>query len=324
MKKSLKDIKRIINKDLEKFDLVFRDTMSSKVALLDKITYYIVKSKGKQIRPILVFFSAKLFGTINDQTHRAASLLELVHTTSLVHDDVVDDSYERRGMFSINALWKNKIAVLVGDFLLSKGMILALKNKDFQILEYLSNAVIEMSEGELLQLEKARKLDIKEDIYFEIIRQKTASLISAACLSGASTTTSNADDLNKIRILGEKIGIAFQIKDDLFDFGNAVIGKPIGIDIKEKKMTLPLIYALSKCDNRKKKEIINIISNNNNTQESIDKVIQFVRDSGGLEYASSKMDAYKSEAFDILNQFENKEIVDIFSELIEFVTDREN
>jgi octaprenyl-diphosphate synthase len=322
MKKSLKDIKRIINKDLEKFDLVFRDTMSSKVALLDKITYYIVKSKGKQIRPILVFFSAKLFGTINDQTHRAASLLELVHTTSLVHDDVVDDSYERRGMFSINALWKNKIAVLVGDFLLSKGMILALKNKDFQILEYLSNAVIEMSEGELLQLEKARKLDIKEDIYFEIIRQKTASLISAACLSGASTTTSNADDLNKIRILGEKIGIAFQIKDDLFDFGNAVIGKPIGIDIKEKKMTLPLIYALDNASREDKRRIINNVKVHNEKPDKVAEVIDFVRKSGGLQYAEKAMYDYRQQAFDILHTFPPSEIRTSLEDLVIYVTER--
>src|SRR6188768_2181798 len=245
MNKDLREIKAPIAQELEAFEKHFRDAVRSRVALLDKIMHYIVHRKGKQMRPIFVLLSARMCGEITPKTYTAASLVELLHTATLVHDDVVDDSYQRRGFFSINALWKNKIAVLVGDYLLSKGLLLSIENDQFQLLHILSNTIREMSEGELLQLEKARRMDIKEDIYFEIIRGKTASLIASACACGASTTTNDDVIVQRIKLMGEKIGIAFQIKDDLFDYEEAEVGKPRGIDIKERKMTLPLIYALS-------------------------------------------------------------------------------
>src|SRR5580698_7782706 len=246
MELNLDDIKKPIDKELDEFESRFRKSMRSKAPLLDRITHYIVTRKGKQMRPMFVFLSAKLCGEINEATYIAASLVEILHTATLVHDDVVDDSYKRRGFFSINALWKNKIAVLVGDYLLAKGLLLSVENNQYKLLQILSNTIKEMSEGELLQLEKARKLDIKEDIYFEIIRQKTASLIASACASGAATTTTDEVIIARVKQMGEKIGIAFQIKDDLFDYEEAEIGKPRGIDIKERKMTLPLIHTLGK------------------------------------------------------------------------------
>ena len=250
---------KIISTELKEFEIHFRLAVKSNVALLDKIMQYIVKRKGKQLRPMFVLLSAKLGGEINVQSYRAASLVELLHTATLVHDDVVDDSMERRGFFSINALWKNKIAVLVGDYLLSKGLLLSLDNGDFKTLQILSTAVKQMSEGELLQMEKARNLNLKEDVYFEIIKNKTASLVASSCAAGASTTFDNVESIEKMRLFGEKTGIAFQIKDDLFDYGSESIGKPTGNDIKEKKLTLPLIYTLNTVSKEKKRELIYIL-----------------------------------------------------------------
>lgn len=319
---NIDSIKRPIERELDRFETHFRDSMRSRVALLDKIMFYIIKRKGKQMRPMFVFLSAKLVGNSSEATFTAASLVELLHTASLVHDDVVDDSLERRGFFSINALWKNKIAVLVGDYLLSQGLLLALKNKQFRVLEIVSDAVREMSEGELLQIEKARRLDIEEPIYYDIIRQKTASLLAAACAAGAASATTDEDMIEKVRLFGEKIGIAFQIRDDLFDFGTDDIGKPLGIDIKEKKMTLPLIYALKHTDSTQRKHIINIIKRQSEKAEKVAEVIDFVRKSGGLAYAQTAMLQYRQDAFDILYTFPKTEVRDALENLVMYVTER--
>lgn len=324
MAKTLHTIKSPIEKELKAFELHFRDAMRSPVPLLDKITYYIVKSKGKQIRPMFIFLSAKLCGDITPATYTAASLVELLHTASLVHDDVVDDSYERRGFFSINALWKNKIAVLVGDYLLSRGLLLSLKNKEFRLLEIVSEAVKAMSEGELLQIEKARRLDINENIYYEIIRQKTASLIASACSAGAASTTKDETKIEQMRLFGEKIGIAFQIKDDLFDFGTDNVGKPLGIDIKEKKITLPLIYALNQAPNHEKHRIINNIKRHSNKPEKAKEVIDFVYQSNGMAYATEVMNRFRQEAFDILNHFPESPVRQSLADLVLFVTERKH
>lgn len=319
---TLNNIKQPIADELRQFEKFFRDSMKSQVPLLDKITYYIVQRKGKQLRPIFVFLSAKIWGEVGDKTYNAASLIELLHTATLVHDDVVDDAYKRRGFFSINALWKNKIAVLVGDYLLSRGLLLALDNEEYDLLQIVSKAVKEMSEGELLQIEKARRLDIDEEIYFEIIRQKTASLISAACAAGVSSVSDNKAAIESMRDFGETIGIAFQIKDDLFDYGDASIGKPRGIDIKEKKMTLPLIYALSKAEKRDKKRIISSIKNNSTDKEVVRQVIAFVKESGGLEYATDKMNYYKDRALSLLEDFPDSDSKESLSQLVDFVISR--
>jgi octaprenyl-diphosphate synthase len=282
---------------MDEFEIKFKQSMKSNVPLLDKITNYIVKRKGKQIRPMFVFLSATSAGQINESTYRAASLIELLHTATLVHDDVVDDSNERRGFFSVNALWKNKIAVLIGDFLLSSGLLLSLDNNDFHLLKIVSNAVREMSEGELLQIEKARKLDISEEIYFEIITKKTATLIAACCAAGVASVTTDEKLIQQFKEFGINTGIAFQIKDDLFDFGDDTsIGKPTGIDIKEKKMTLPLIYALNNCTWLEKRKIINIVKNHNNDPKKVSEVINFVIEKGGIKYAEKIMHEYKDKA----------------------------
>jgi octaprenyl-diphosphate synthase len=324
MASELDKIKNPVGKELKEFEKHFKNSMKSSVPLLDKITYYIVQKKGKQVRPILVFLCAKLCGEINDSTNVAASLIELSHTASLVHDDVVDDAYERRGFFSINALWKNKIAVLVGDFLLTKGLQIALETKNYRHLETVSTAVQQMSEGELLQMEKARKLDIDESIYFEIIRQKTASLIAAACSAGASSTTDNEEWISKMRQFGEKVGIAFQIKDDLFDYGDYDIGKPRGIDIKEKKMTLPLIYSLNKSEKVLRNKIINYIKTDSKNEEKVKEVISFVKSMGGLEYAEKIMIKYQNEAIEILKTFPESEARNSLENLVFFFTSRKN
>lgn len=324
MASELDKIKNPVGKELKEFEKHFKNSMKSSVPLLDKITYYIVQKKGKQVRPILVFLCAKLCGEINDSTNVAASLIELSHTASLVHDDVVDDAYERRGFFSINALWKNKIAVLVGDFLLTKGLQIALETKNYRHLETVSTAVQQMSEGELLQMEKARKLDIDESIYFEIIRQKTASLIAAACSAGASSTTDNEEWISKMRQFGEKVGIAFQIKDDLFDYGDFDIGKPRGIDIKEKKMTLPLIYSLNKSEKVLRNKIINYIKTDSKNEEKVKEVISFVKSMGGLEYAEKIMIKYQNEAIEILKTFSESEARNSLENLVFFFTSRKN
>jgi octaprenyl-diphosphate synthase len=296
--------------------------MKSKVALLDTITHYIVQRKGKQIRPMFVFLTARLFGDITAATYNAASLVELLHTATLVHDDVVDESYQRRGFLSVNAVWKNKIAVLVGDYLLSKGLLLAVDNKHFTQLQILSNAVRDMSEGELLQIEKARRLDIKEEIYYEIIRQKTASLISSACACGAASVTDDEKDIEKAKMLGEKIGMAFQIKDDLFDYGDSEIGKPRGIDIKERKMTLPLIYALNNADSTNRRRIINIVKNQNDQPEKVMEVINFVKQSGGLIYTEKVMNQFKNEALALLTTLPQGEASTSLMKLIDFTINR--
>jgi octaprenyl-diphosphate synthase len=324
MELKLDDIKKPIAKELDEFEVRFRKSMQSNAPLLDRITHYIVARKGKQMRPMFVFLSAKLCGEINEATYVAASLVEILHTATLVHDDVVDDSYQRRGFFSINALWKNKVAVLVGDYLLAKGLLLSVENSQYKLLQLLSNTIREMSEGELLQLEKARKLDIKEDIYFEIIRQKTASLIASACACGATTTANNEDVVDKVKLMGEKIGIAFQIKDDLFDYEEAEVGKPRGIDIKERKMTLPLIYALNKVDSATKRKIINVIKNDNQNMERVRWVIDEVRTNGGMEYATKRMMEYRDEALNILNTFPASDAKKSVEQLIEFTISRKN
>lgn len=321
---NLDEIKYPVKEELKQFEKHFKSSMKSTVPLLDKITYYIVQKKGKQIRPILVFLSARVCGNITESTYVAASLIELLHTATLVHDDVVDDAYERRGFFSVNALWKNKIAVLVGDFLLSKGLLIALESNNYGHLQTLSNAVRQMSEGELLQIEKARRLDIEEAVYFEIIRQKTASLIAAACSSGASSVTSDPDIKQKMWDFGEKTGIAFQIKDDIFDYGDSNIGKPTGIDIKEKKMTLPLIYALAKSPEKEKREIINAIRKDSKNESVVKKVIAFVHKYEGLEYAEQVMLNYQNEALEILQQFPEGEARTALKNLVYFVTERKS
>jgi octaprenyl-diphosphate synthase len=317
------EIKKPVAGDMEVFEEKFKAAMKSSVPLLDKITTYIVKRKGKQIRPMFVFLSARINGEINDSTHRAAALIELLHTATLVHDDVVDDSNERRGFFSVNALWKNKIAVLIGDFLLSKGLLLSLDNNDFHLLKIVSTAVREMSEGELLQIEKARRLDISEEVYFEIITKKTATLIAACCAAGTASVTGDEQLINLSREFGTLTGIAFQIKDDLFDFGNAEdIGKPTGIDIKEKKMTLPLIYALNNSPWPEKRKIINIIKNHNEESEEVKKVIDFVIAKGGIAYANQIMHQYKEKALGILRQLPENDARNSLQRLLIYAIER--
>lgn len=318
------DIKAPVAAEMEVFEQKFRQSMKSSVPLLDKITQYIVKRKGKQLRPMFVFLSAKLCGEINDSTYRASSLIELLHTATLVHDDVVDDSNMRRGFFSVNALWKNKIAVLVGDFLLSRGLLLSINNNDFLLLKIVSEAVREMSEGELLQIEKARRLDIAEPVYFEIIRQKTASLIASCCCCGAASVTDDEAIQQKMKMFGELTGIAFQIKDDLFDYGSDEnIGKPTGIDIKEKKMTLPLIYALNNASREEKRRIINIVKHHNEEPEQVAEVIAFVHKSGGIAYARERMYEYRKKALDLLAEFPESPARKSLHDLVIFTTERE-
>lgn len=296
--------------------------MKSEVSLLDTIMTYIVKRKGKQMRPMFVLFTAKLNGGISEATHRGAALVELLHTATLVHDDVVDDSYQRRGFFSINALWKNKIAVLVGDYLLSRGLLLAVTNKDFHLLEIVNDAVQKMSEGELLQIEKARKLNLVEDVYFDIITKKTASLIASCCAIGAASVIDDAEKIEQMRDFGEKIGIAFQIKDDLFDYGADDIGKPTGIDIKEKKLTLPLIYALNNAPADVKRKLVYIIKNENTNTRKVKEVVDYVHKSGGIEYAKAAMNRYREDALQILSKFPDNEARTSLQQLVDYVIDR--
>ena len=319
---SINEIKKPIAADIDVFEERFKTSMQSSVPLLDRITHYIVKRKGKQIRPMFVFFSASICGGINEATHRGAALVELLHTATLVHDDVVDNSYQRRGFFSINALWKNKIAVLVGDYLLSKGLLLSIDNNDFNLLKIVSEAVKQMSEGELLQIEKVRRMDIGEKVYYDVIRQKTASLIASCCACGAASAGADDETIEKMRLFGEKIGIAFQIKDDMFDFGTDDVGKPVGIDIKEKKVTLPLIYALNNTDTATKKRMINLVKNHNDDPEKIDAIIGFVKQAGGLAYAETQMKKYQDEAFTILNTFPAGDAHTGLEQLIRFTTER--
>lgn len=317
-KNALTKIKEPVKTELEFFNKEFRESFQSSIPLLNKITYYLVKRKGKQMRPLFVLLSAKMVGSISKKTYRAASLIELMHTATLIHDDVVDDANKRRGVFSINALWKNKVAVLVGDFLLSKSLILAIDNDDFDQLKNLSTAVKEMSEGELLQIEKARKLDITEKVYFEIIKAKTASLIRSACRAGAMSTTENEQLIDLFGNIGEAIGIAFQIKDDLLDYGDSNIGKPKGIDIKEQKMTLPLIHVLQNVDSTTKKKIKQTIKHYNLDKKRVQEVVQIVKENGGIEYATKIMYEYKNKALDLLKTVPDSPAKNSFIDLIEY------
>ncbi|GAA0893224.1 polyprenyl synthetase family protein [Fulvivirga kasyanovii] len=318
----LRDIKAPIASEMEEFEKKFRASMKTKVLLLDKIMSYIVKRKGKQMRPMFVFLSAGTCGSISESTYRGASLIELLHTATLVHDDVVDDANYRRGFFSVNALWKNKIAVLVGDYLLSRGLLLSVDNGDYDLLKIVSDAVKLMSEGELLQMEKARRLDITEEVYYEIIRQKTASLISSCCGVGAASAGNQNGAVQKMQLFGEKVGMAFQIKDDLFDYGETEVGKPLGIDIREKKMTLPLIKALEQASWLEKRKILNLVKNHNDNTRKINEIIDFVKASGGLEYAQGVMQRYYEEAMDILKDFEDSQYKTSLSQLVQFTIER--
>lgn len=318
----INQIQAPIEQDLEIFEKKFRQSMKTDVMLLDQIMKYIIHRKGKQVRPMFVFLTAGTLGQINEATYRGAALIELLHTATLVHDDVVDDSNYRRGFFSIKALWKNKIAVLVGDYLLSRGLLLSVDNEDFDLLKIVSTAVKELSEGELLQIEKARKLDITEDVYYEVIRQKTASLIASCCAVGAASVGASAEIVAKAKLLGEKIGMAFQIKDDLFDYGDAEIGKPTGIDIKEKKMTLPLIYALNHASWSDKRNIINLVKNHSENPKKVTEVIDFVKKSGGIEYTTEVMKRFVQEANDILLTFPDSAFRQSLHDLVLFSIER--
>ena len=309
---------------MELFEKKFRLSMSSKVALLNRITHYIVNRKGKQMRPMFVFLSAKMVsnGQLSERTYRGASVIELIHTATLVHDDVVDDSNQRRSFFSINALWKNKIAVLVGDFLLSKGLLVCIDNNDFDLLKIISVAVREMSEGELLQIEKARTLDITEEVYYNIIRQKTATLIAACCSLGAASVKPNSNDIEILRKFGELIGMAFQIKDDLFDYGTRKIGKPTGIDIKEQKMTLPLIYTINNCTSNERNWIVNSIKRHNKDQRRVKELIELVKNKGGLDYAIQKMKYFQSEALKLIKNYPESHYKDALVMMVNYVIER--
>jgi octaprenyl-diphosphate synthase len=313
----------ILTEELAIFEKKFREAVKSNVPLLDRIMQFIVNRKGKQLRPMFVLLAAKLCGPVNETTYRAASLVELLHTATLVHDDVVDESLERRGFFSTYALWKTKISVLVGDYLLAKGLLLSVNNDDFQILKILSEAVRLMSEGELLQIEKSRSLNLSEDVYFEIIRNKTASLLASACAAGAYSTSHDSALTEDMRLFGEKVGIAFQIKDDLFDYGSENVGKPTGNDIKEKKITLPLIYTLNKVDASTRRACIYIIKNQNRKKEKVQYVIDKVRETGGIDYAEKRMFAYRDEALAILHRFPDTDVRKGLEELVRFTTDRQ-
>jgi len=320
---SLKKIQSPIQDEMKAFEPKFRDYMASKVALLDRITYYIVKRKGKQLRPMLVFLSAKLHGEIGDSSYRGAALVELMHTATLVHDDVVDDSNMRRGFFSLNALWKNKIAVLVGDYLLSRVLLLSVENKEHRLLELISTAVREMSEGELLQIEKARRLDIDEEVYFDIITKKTASLIASCCAVGTASVKATEEEIEKMRLFGEYLGIAFQIKDDLFDFQKtAKTGKPTGIDIQEQKMTLPLIYALRNASREDRKFMIRTVKRHSHDRSRVEQVMSMVRNSGGIEYAEKRMEEYYQKAKNIIAEYPETPAKNSLLELADYVINR--
>jgi octaprenyl-diphosphate synthase len=320
----LDTIKAPIAHEMDAFEQKFRDSMKTRIMLLDRIMNYIVKRKGKQMRPMFVFLSAGTCGTISESTHRGAALIELLHTASLVHDDVVDDANYRRGFFSVNALWKNKIAVLVGDFLLSRGLILSVEHKEYDLLGIVTHAVREMSEGELLQMDKSRRLDITEEVYYEIIRQKTASLIASCCAVGASSSGASAEVVARMKLFGEKIGMAFQIKDDLFDYTDGEIGKPVGIDIKEKKMTLPLIYALSKAGWLEKRRILRIVKNESSKPRKVKEVIEFVKQSGGIEYAVKVMERFHQEALGEIASLPESAYKTSLQQLVQFTIDRNN
>jgi octaprenyl-diphosphate synthase len=318
------DIRKPIEHEMEVFEEKFSKLMLSNVPLLNRITHYIIKRKGKQMRPMLIFLCSKLLnsGKLNEKVYRGASVIELIHTATLIHDDVVDESNKRRGFFSINAIWKNKIAVLVGDFLLSKGMLLCIDNKDYDILDVISESVKQMSEGELLQIEKSKKLDIDEETYFEIIKKKTASLISSCCKIAAISVGSKPNQIKKIARLGLNIGISFQIKDDLFDYGKRRIGKPRGIDIKQKKLTLPLIYTINKVERREKKWLISSLKKSKKNKALINQIISLVKETGGLDYAIEKMNMYHELALDELEIFDDSSYKESLTKMINYVIHR--
>ena len=317
-------IKAPIEAEMELFEKKFYASMSSKVALLNRITHFVVNRKGKQMRPMFVFLVAKLCGAegVQERTYRGASVIELIHTATLVHDDVVDDSNQRRGFFSINALWKNKIAVLVGDYLLSKGLLLCIDHDDFDLLKIISVAVRSMSEGELLQIEKARRLDITEEVYLEIIKQKTATLIASCCAIGARSVHAPEKEVQKMWAFGEALGMAFQIKDDLFDYGSAQIGKPLGIDIKERKLTMPLIHALNQANKEERRWLLNSIKNHNRDKKRVKEVIEKVKSLGGLTYTVGQMKHYQAQAMSILNTYPEGPVKSSLCLMIEYVIDR--
>ncbi len=321
---NIKEIKALIGPEMKEFEGFFKKAVKTKVPLLDIVMNYIIRRKGKQMRPMFVFLTAKLIGEVNNSTYTAATLIELMHTATLVHDDVVDDADKRRGFFSINALWKSKIAVLTGDFLLSKGLLLAIENKEFELLEIVSEAVKEIAEGELLQIEKSRKLDITEETYFEIIYKKTATLIASCTASGAKSAKANDGEMQKLKEFGKYAGIAFQIKDDLFDYQKTnLTGKPTGNDIQEKKMTLPLIYALNNSDKSEKRKILKIIQRHNSNKEKVGEVIDFVKSKGGLKYTEQKMLEYKDKAIEILVDFLESPAKKALTNLVEYITTRD-
>jgi octaprenyl-diphosphate synthase len=322
---TLDNIRPVIGKELDEFEIRFREAMKSSVPLLDKITYYLIKRRGKQLRPMLVLFSAGINGKITESTYYAASLVELLHTATLVHDDVVDDAYRRRGVFSINALWKNKIAVLVGDYLLSRGLLLGLENKEHRLLEIVSRAVRKMSEGELLQIEKTRRLDLNEEVYLQIISGKTGSLVAACCASGAASAGAPDNIIERMREMGEKIGIAFQIKDDLLDYGTGSnTGKTSGADLKDKKLSLPLIHSLSKSSSSERRRIINLVKNYEGSAKDAREILDFVKVKGGIDYANSCMKELTTAAKLLLADFPPSPYLTAFHQLIEFVTERDN
>lgn len=321
MASPLSEIKQNYAKELKQFELTFKQTTKTNVSLLDTVMGYVIKRKGKQVRPLFVLLTAELFGEISDKAYRAAAMVELLHTATLAHDDIVDDAYKRRGFFSINALWKNKIAVLVGDYLLSRGLLLAIDHKDFDMLEIMSEAVKAMSEGELLQLEKARRLDITEEVYFNIIHGKTASLIASCCALGAAAQNKNENDIEAMKQFGEKVGLAFQIKDDIFDYGTSDIGKPLAIDLKEKKMTLPLIYTLNNCTSGEKRKVLRIFKNKKIDSNDIQYIVNLVKSYKGLDYAETKMMKLIEESKKIIAPFNRSYDSDLIK-LIDFVVTR--
>lgn len=320
----MKLAQKLLHTELQQFEKQFKINTSSRTPLVDRIMRFIIKRKGKQMRPLFVLLAAKLNGTVNDAAYRAASMIELLHTATLVHDDIVDDAHQRRGFFSINALFKNKVAVLIGDYLLAKGLLLAVEHKEFEILEIVSKAVKEMSEGELLQIEKTRKLNIDESVYFEIIRSKTASLLAASCAAGAFATSRDLATAEQFRLFGEYLGISFQIKDDLFDYGTDNVGKPLGIDIKEKKLTLPIIYTLNTIDEATRKRMIYIIKNQNTNKTKVNEVIALVKEHGGIQYAQAKMEEYQNKATAILNSLPDSEAKVAMEDLVAYVTKRKH
>jgi octaprenyl-diphosphate synthase len=318
----MKIAQSILREELASFEKRFKEAVKSQTPLLDRIMQFIVNRKGKQLRPMFVLLSAKLCGPVNEAAYRAASLVELLHTATLVHDDVVDESLERRGFFSTYALWKTKISVLVGDYLLSKGLSLSLDHSDFRVLQILNSSIQNMVEGELLQLEKSRSLNLSEAVYFEIIRNKTASFLASSCAAGAYAASQDEVKAEQLRQFGEKVGIAFQIKDDLFDYGNEAVGKPTGNDIKEKKLTLPLIYTLNNLDRASRREMIYLIKNHNKDHEKVQQVIRKVTETGGIDYATRQMNMYRDEALSILYQFEDNDARKGLEELVRYTTDR--